>query len=71
MTLQNVKVTKIPIISKLQNTDKISMTPQMLPVAEMSIFNSFVAQEDPGVPFHRNFNSILRSDHQKKNPMSR
>ena len=24
------------------------------------------AQEDTGVPFHRNFNSILRRDHQKK-----
>ena len=23
-------------------------------------------QEDTGVPFHRNFNSILRRDHQKK-----
>ena len=25
----------------------------------------FNAQEDTGVPFHRNFNSILRRDHQK------
>ena len=25
----------------------------------------FFAQEDTGVPFHRNFNSILRRDHQK------
>ena len=25
----------------------------------------FNAQEDTGVPFHRNFNSILRKDHQK------
>ena len=25
----------------------------------------FNAQEDPGVPFHWNFNSILRRDHQK------
>ena len=26
---------------------------------------TFNAQEDTGVPFHRNFNSILRRDHQK------
>ena len=25
----------------------------------------FNAQEDKGVPFHRNYNSILRRDHQK------
>ena len=25
----------------------------------------FNTQEDKGVPFHRNFNSILRSDHKK------
>ena len=34
----------------------------------MSIFSitePFNAQEDTGVPFHRNFNSSLRRDHQK------
>ena len=30
----------------------------------------FNAQEDTGVPFHRNFNSILRRDHQKKDKKS-
>ena len=25
----------------------------------------FNALEDPGVPFHRNFNSILKKDHKK------
>ena len=30
------------------------------------IFDSFNAQENPGVPFHQNFNSTLRRDHQKK-----
>ena len=28
-------------------------------------FWPFDAQEDAGVPFHRNFNSILRRDHEK------
>ena len=28
-------------------------------------YEPFNAQEDTGVPFHQNFNSILRRDHQK------
>ena len=28
-------------------------------------YKPFNAQEDTGVPFHRNFNSILRRDHPK------
>ena len=31
----------------------------------VSMILPFNAQEDTGVPFHRNLNSILRRDHQK------
>ena len=34
------------------------------------LFLSFNAQENIGVPFDRNFNSILRRDHQKISYMS-
>ena len=41
----------------------------------LCINESFDAQEDIGVPFDRNFNSIFRRDHQKipvnRAPMSR
>ena len=32
----------------------------------LNLGEAFNAQEDTGVPFHQNFNSILRRDHKKK-----
>ena len=40
----------------------VSFWKKLLPYFFIYPFN---AQEDTGVPFHRNFNSILRRDHQK------
>ena len=34
-------------------------------INKLTFFNPLTPQEDTGVPFHRNFNSILRRDHQK------
>ena len=53
----------------LTRTAFLDLSPKaMKKVLECLPFN---AQEDTGVPFHRNFNSILRRDHQRKKiPMS-